>query len=60
MNHNEEDHRMYYCQQEHGYWSGTLIRIRTVNDNTRTNDDEEFYEMKIYNRYNHKNFNMEI
>lgn len=51
LNSLEEDHRMYYCQQEHGYWSGTLIRIRTVNDTKQTNEEEkEFYEMKIYNR----------
>lgn len=55
MNNIEEDHRMYYCQQERGYWSGTLIRIRNVvNDTDRTSEDEEFYEMKIYNRYAHK------
>lgn len=51
MSHDEEDHRMYYCQQEHGYWSGTLIRIRTVKDNKQSNENEEFYEIKIYNRY---------
>lgn len=53
LSHDDEDHRVYYCHQEHGYWSGTLIRIRTVNNNKRSNEDEEFYEMKIYNRYGH-------
>lgn len=51
---------MYYCQQEHGYWSGTLIRIRTITGAERTNDDEESYEMKIYNRYDLKNSNIKI
>lgn len=48
MNHFEEDHQMFYCQQDK-YWNGTLIRIRTVSDPEDT-DSGEAYEIKIYNK----------
>lgn len=48
MHHIEEDHQMYYCQQN-GYWNGTFIRIRIMG----TDGDasvEQTCELKIYNK----------
>lgn len=47
----DEDHQMFYCTQD-GYWNGTLIRMRTANNdfNTNNGNSNEIYELKIYNR----------
>lgn len=56
MRHFEEDHQMFYCPQD-GYWNGTLIRTRIVDDVEQVDSKSEIYEMKIYNRYETLQFN---